>query len=115
MTLIERQASLVEIETNQAARKAQDDHFFQTEEKDRKQQLLSILDKVSPAHVEVDQENAAANWVKGRSFGLWLLENVKVKAWLDSTDNAANLLWMKGIPGAGESRRNERRPALSNT
>lgn len=102
VTLIERQASLIEIEANQEARKVQEAYFSKMEESGHKQQILAIVEKVSPVPIEADQDKAAANWLKEQSFGLWLLENIKMKAWLDVTNAEANLLWLKGIPGAGE-------------
>lgn len=99
--MIDRQATLIEIETNQLARRAQEKHILEAERGELQRQALSVISKLSPADFELDHDNASVNWMRGQSFGLWLLENTKVKAWLDPTDANANLLWLKGIPGAG--------------
>ncbi|OBT70089.1 hypothetical protein VE03_00429 [Pseudogymnoascus sp. 23342-1-I1] len=101
--LIGQQATLVEIKENQRARKEQEKHILDTERGELQRQALSVISKLSPADYELDYDNASVNWMKGQSFGLWLLENTKVKAWLDPTDANANLLWLKGIPGAGKT------------
>jgi hypothetical protein len=36
--------------------------------------------------------------------GNWLNNNQSFKAWLDQTDKSTQVLWLQGIPGAGEIR-----------
>lgn len=88
---------------NQEARKAQEDRFLKAERTEHDRQLMVVTDKINPINITVDQENVSSHWLKGQSFGLWLLENSKMKTWLDPTHIEEPLLWIKGIPGAGMS------------
>jgi len=91
---IENQASLIEIEQNQLSREAQ-------EKQDRQSQAFSIIGKLSPANMILDQEIFQRCWSKNPDFGNWLFDQDKLKAWLDSTNTDAAILWLRGIPGAG--------------
>ncbi|CZR51266.1 uncharacterized protein PAC_01141 [Phialocephala subalpina] len=84
---IESQASLVEIERNQSLREDQEKQFLAAESKERERQEKVISE----------------NWSKEPDFGRWLLNHEKVKAWFDSGNADAGVLWLKGIPGAGKS------------
>jgi len=85
---------LIEIEQNQLSREAQ-------EKQDRQSQAFSIIGKLSPANMILDQEIFQRCWSKNPDFGNWLFDQDKLKAWLDSTNTDAAILWLRGIPGAG--------------
>jgi hypothetical protein len=99
---IETQASLVEIERNQSSREAQEKQFFDAEIAERKRQAMTIIEKISPANFDLDQEIIAKCWMKEPNFGDWLLCHEKMQAWLDSKNADAEVLWVKGKPGAGQ-------------
>jgi hypothetical protein len=99
---IEREASLIEVERNQVQREAQEKQFLNAEKLEREKQAISVVEKISPANFNLDQENISKNWTKEPQFGLWLLKDGKMAAWLDSKDLDADVLWLKGIPGAGK-------------
>jgi hypothetical protein len=114
--LIESQAQLNEIECSQAsrhtqgieieqsrlAREAQEKHFSAMESSDKKKQYLAIVEKISPASVSAVHTIAIGHWKKAPGFGQWLLGHEKMKAWLDAERCDSELLWLKGIPGAGK-------------
>jgi hypothetical protein len=91
----------VEVERNQASREAQDKQFAEMESVERKRQAISIIQKLSPANFNLDQESLTRCWSKDPSFGGWLFGQEKIKAWLDPMNLETNILWLKGIPGAG--------------
>jgi hypothetical protein len=91
----------VEVERNQASREAQDKQFTEMVSAERKKQAISIIQKLSPANFNLDQESLARCWSKDPSFGRWLFGQEKIKAWLDPMNLETNILWLKGIPGAG--------------
>jgi hypothetical protein len=99
---IETQASLVEIERNQSSREAQERQFLDAEILERKRQAMAVIEKISPGNFELDQEIIAKCWMKEPNFGDWLLCHEKMKAWLDWKNADAEVLWVKGIPGAGQ-------------
>jgi len=100
---IESEASLIEIERSQIQREAQEKQFLVAETSERERQATTVLAKICPANVDLDQENLSKNWTKEPQFGLWVLNNAKMSAWLDSKDCDADTLWLRGIPGAGRN------------
>lgn len=99
---IESQASLVEIERNHLIREEQEKQLLIVEHKERQKLAISIVEKLSPANFDLDQEAISNNWKKDPNFGCWLLSHDKMKAWLSPRNADARTLWLKGIPGAGE-------------
>jgi hypothetical protein len=83
-------------------REAQEKQFQKAEKLEREKQAISVNEKISPANFDLDQENISKKWTKEQHFGLWLLKNDKMAAWLNSADLDADVLWLKGIPGAGK-------------
>jgi hypothetical protein len=73
-------ASLVEVERNQASRETQDKQFAEMESAERKRQGISIIQKLSPANFNLDQESLARYWSKDPSLGGWLFGEEKIKA-----------------------------------
>jgi hypothetical protein len=93
---------LIEVERNQVQRETQEKQFLNAEKLEREKEAISVVEKISPANFDLDQENISKNWSKEPQFGLWLLKDDKMAAWLDSKDLDAEVLWLKGIPGAGK-------------
>jgi hypothetical protein len=74
---IESQASLVEIGHNQASREIQERKFLDAEMLDRRKQAIAVIEKISPASFDPDQEIMVKNWIKELDFGGWLFSHEK--------------------------------------
>jgi hypothetical protein len=100
-SLIESQASLLEFQQSQAARALLEEQFSKMQEDERKRQLVAVTAWLSAANSSLDQKNAASERSEYPETGRWLLDNHKMKLWLDSDSSSIPLLWINGIPGAG--------------
>ena len=65
----------------------------------RRREHLSLW--LAGADVSSDQEHAASAR-KGGSSGRWLLQRSLFRDWFDPAKASEQLLWITGIPGAGE-------------
>lgn len=92
---------MIEVKRNQVQREAQEKQILSAEKLERERQAISVVEKISPVNFNLDQENISKFWTKEQQFGLWLLKDTKMTAWLDSKDLDTDVLWLKGIPGAG--------------
>jgi hypothetical protein len=63
----------------------------------QKQQVIKWL-SAADASSDQDHHRGYRNTVDS---GHWLLQNKRFQAWADRTSDSAPLLWVTGIPGAG--------------
>jgi hypothetical protein len=100
--LIESQASLTQFEQFERARVIAEEEFRVMRDNEGKRRKIAVRDWLGAATSEVDQENCANVRVQYPGTGRWLLQIRHVQAWLDSNSSSTPLLWLTGIPGAGE-------------
>ncbi|KAJ5768868.1 hypothetical protein N7520_003427, partial [Penicillium odoratum] len=103
-TLIDRQATIAQIEDEQAARLIEEDRFevlMQNEDLERSRVVFNWLK--SP-QMDTDQYNFTKVRADYPDSGKWLLDNQSFKEWFDpSYPKIPPLLWVNGIPGSGKT------------
>jgi hypothetical protein len=100
--LVEKEATLLEIEAAQAMRAAAETQFEKQAEQEEKLQRIAVTAWLDGAKSHLDQDNAKAEREAFPESGRWLLSRPQMKAWLDLSSAHKTLLWIRGIPGAGE-------------
>jgi hypothetical protein len=100
--LVESRANIVQIQQAQASRAAARNSFAVLEEGQRKTRHLEVIGWLSAHNEVIDQEAAAKVRSDNPSSGKWLLQDSKVKAWMDTSNSIIPSLWMNGKPGAGK-------------
>ena len=73
------------------------DNLRREETQRQKQYVLKWL---SAADARPDQDHHRG-YLKKIDSGHWLLRNTRFQAWVDPRSDSAPLLWVTGIPGAG--------------
>lgn len=100
--LVESRANIAQIQQAQESRIAARTSFAAIEEGQRKTRHLEVIGWLSAPNEVLNQEAAAKVRVDTPSSGKWLLQDSKIKAWMDPSNSVAPSLWMNGKPGAGE-------------
>lgn len=72
------------------------------EEARNQQRRLDVVTWLCAVDPILDHEAAVNTRVMYPSSGKWLLQDNKIKSWLDHKNASSPLLWMNGIPGAGK-------------
>lgn len=90
---------LEEIRAADEARQRELKHFAQAEEAAIKQEYFTLRAHVSPKTYDHDLYRHHATVCDGT--GKWLFRDQSFKNWLDPTAGSTQILWLKGIPGAG--------------
>jgi hypothetical protein len=99
--LIESQASIVEFEEIQKLRKVADVEFQNARDADLDRRRSKVMQWLSPASSETIQEGCEkARW-EYPGTGQWLLRDDRFQRWFDPSFCSNPLLWLSGIPGAG--------------
>lgn len=100
MLLMRNEVRLEHIREEHDARLKSLEHFKNTERAHRLQEFHAIKTDISPRSYD-----DRLNWYHGRvceGTGTWLLKDELFKQWLDTVDGTAKVLWLQGIPGAGQ-------------
>jgi hypothetical protein len=100
--LIERAASLHQIQESRDARLQSQAAFAAMEKEHIGTKIRTISTWLSTGDWSDDQENFAAKRRDIPGSGAWVLDEAKVKAWLDPLSFHMPLLWLNGKPGAGK-------------
>jgi len=100
--LIESAANLEQIQESREARLKSEASFAALEKEQRRVQTLAVVNWLSAADASLDQQAYAETRLIIPTSGHWILQQEKIKAWLDPTDNLVPIFWLSGIPGAGE-------------
>jgi hypothetical protein len=100
--LVESQATLIQFDQFEQARITQEKEFQIMRQNEEKRQTIAVRDWLSAANTEADQENYGEIRAQYPGTGYWLLQRRHVQAWLDPNSPSTPLLWLNGIPGAGE-------------
>jgi len=117
-SLVETQANAQELGRAQQGRADNEMHFAEVLRQSKETRLLSeegfgnlereathrqkqqVLKWLSAADARSDQDHHRRYRDKMNS-GHWLLRNKRFQAWIDPRSHSAPLLWVTGIPGAG--------------
>lgn len=100
-SLVESQANILQIQNYQAESARIQAALTKLEDTDHKEKALSVLNWLSSADVNLDQENYVAIRDEDPDSALWILHNEKVKTWANTDSALIPCLWLNGIPGAG--------------
>jgi len=99
--LIESQASIVEFEEIQKLRKVADAEFQNARDADLDRRRSKVMQWLSPASSETIQEGCEKARSEYPGTGQWLLRDDRFQSWFDPSFCSNPLLWLSGIPGAG--------------
>jgi hypothetical protein len=97
------QAVLAHIQQYEQDRAAKLDRLKKQEgdEKDRK--YLAVLDWFSAAQTTAsDHDNFRGTRNSYKASGKWILNHEKIQNWREMDPPVSSILWLNGIPGAGE-------------
>jgi hypothetical protein len=101
--LIERRANLEQIQESRDARLQSQASFAVLEREANLAKTLAVVNWLSAADAGLDQEDFAAKRQVVPDSGRWILEESKVKNWLEPADSSLPIFWLNGIPGAGNA------------
>ncbi|KAH6702884.1 hypothetical protein BKA61DRAFT_619706 [Leptodontidium sp. MPI-SDFR-AT-0119] len=101
--LIESHAGIVQIQETQVERAYVRKQLSMIEEARNQQRRLDVVTWLCAVDPILDHEAAVNTRVMYPSSGKWLLQDNKMKSWLDHKNASSPLLWMNGIPGAGKT------------
>ncbi|KAK0115665.1 hypothetical protein ONS96_014111 [Cadophora gregata f. sp. sojae] len=101
--LIQNHASVIHIQEMQRERAFVRNEFRLAEEARSQRKRLDVVTWLSAFDPILDHEAAMTARIMYPSSGRWLLQESKMKAWLDHNIGSSPLLWMNGIPGAGKT------------
>lgn len=88
------------LQQSKEARLRTDEGFESLQLEESHRRIQFVLRWLSPADAMSDQDHHRV--CRGRSdSGHWLLANGRFKAWSDPDSDSSPLLWMTGMPGAG--------------
>jgi hypothetical protein len=76
--------------------------FTIIEENAQKKRRLDVVNWLAAVDSVLDQEASAAVRNEYPSSGKWILRDIKIRNWMDPNNAMVQIMWMNGIPGAGE-------------
>ncbi|KAG9503428.1 hypothetical protein J7337_006273 [Fusarium musae] len=98
--LFRREVRMEEIRRADEMRNRELQHFVQTEENSIAQEYASHRAHLAPKNYDADLYRFSESVCNGT--GKWLFRNESFQNWLAGKDKAKPILWLRGIPGAGE-------------
>ncbi|KAJ5901293.1 hypothetical protein N7504_007286 [Penicillium tannophilum] len=102
--LIERHATLSQIEDSQESQRLANDRFDITMQNEDMARSVVVSQWLKSPHTDVDQYNFTKVRLDYPDSGKWLLDNQSFKEWFDpSFPKIPPLLWVSGIPGSGKT------------
>jgi hypothetical protein len=84
------------------------------EEDAQKKSRLEVVNWLAAVDSVLDQEISAAIRDEYPSTGKWILQDIKIKSWMDPNNSMVPIMWMNGIPGAGNNQPIHWREPLAN-
>jgi len=99
--LIENQATLLEIQAAQEFRVTVRNQFKVSEDDERKKRRLDVINWLAAVDSILDQEASSDIRREYPKTGKWILQETRIKAWLDPRNSVVRTMWINGIPGAG--------------
>jgi hypothetical protein len=100
--LIESRASLMQYEEVRKIRQQEEEETERTRQTDKRRRHQEVMQWLSPFIPDDLQESYRAIRAICPDAGRWILETPKVQDWLSPRYCSTPLLWLNGIPGAGE-------------
>ena len=76
--------------------------FTIIEENAQKKRRLDVINWLAAVNSVLDQEASAAVRNEYPSTGKWILQDINIRSWMDPNNSMVPIMWMNGIPGAGE-------------
>ena len=99
--LIESAASLEQIQESRDARFQYQASLTAIELEQNRIKTLAVVNWLSAADAHDDQDAFAAIRHDIPDTGRWILEESKIKDWLDPSQSSVPIIWLNGKPGAG--------------
>jgi hypothetical protein len=99
--LVESEATLYEIRAAQTRRATAETQFEELTNQEDKRRRIAVAAWLDGAKSHLDQLETKATREAYPQSGRWLLDRPKMKTWLDFRSRHKPLLWLRGIPGAG--------------
>ena len=99
--LIESEKGTLAIGEARKAREIAEDHSTRAVERERKDRLRLLVERLKPADYARDQHAALKEWRRSQS-GQWLWQHQDFQLWSDLNAKCNPLLYLHGIPGAGK-------------
>jgi hypothetical protein len=100
-TLLEQQGNLLHYHRFQMESHRAEREYHEMEENERQKRLAAVTNWLSSANSRLDQADAERERENHPGSGRWRLDRAEVKTWLDSRRADIDMLWIRGIPGAG--------------
>src|SRR5213078_3809079 len=97
--LIESAANLEQIQELRDARLQSQASFAALEQEQNRTKTLAVINWLSAADAYIDQDAFAATRHNIPNTGRWILEEPKIKDWLDSSQSLLTTVWLNGKPG----------------
>jgi len=99
--LIESQASIIQYTEIMRTQEIARNNFENQMKEESRRRRDVVLQWLSPAKYEIDQET----YTRARHPGTcqWIFKNNRFQSWFDPIFSSNQLLWLTGIPGAGEA------------
>ena len=91
------------IQAEYTARNRALEHFERTEKHHRQEEFRSIRTNISPKTYDDAMYHLQSRTLAGTEK--WLLRDATFHTWLENSESSIDLLWLLGIPGAGQSSR----------
>lgn len=98
--LITKEVRMEEIRRANELRDRELQHFVQTEENNIAQEFAGHRAHISPKSYDHDLYRFSEDVCNGT--GKWLFRDLSFQNWLAKKEKAKPILWLRGIPGAGE-------------
>lgn len=100
--LIESRASLMQFEEVQHIRKREEREFEKMNQSEHLRRRREVMQWLSPFMPEGLQDSYRAIRSGYPESGRWVLDNSKMQDWLCPRYCSNPLLWLNGLPGAGQ-------------
>jgi hypothetical protein len=100
--LIESTASLEQLQEARGAHLQSQTKFAAFELGQNHKKMLDVVQWLSAADSDADQEAFASTRHDIPDTGRWVLNETKVKSWLDPNQSSVPIIWLNGKPGAGK-------------
>jgi hypothetical protein len=100
--LIESTASLERLQEARDARLQSQTKFAAIELGQNHTKMLDVIQWLSATDSDTDQEVFTSTRHDIPDTGRWILNETKVKSWLDPNQSSVPIIWLNGKPGAGK-------------
>lgn len=101
-SLVESQASIAQFEETQRLRELIENQFQETQNEFIRSRWPAVCEWLSPYNSILEQLDCIKAKEDCPGSGQWLLGSEQFKNWQDPIYCLTPLLWLNGIPGAGE-------------